>query len=384
MPLLLRWTILLLALAPFAYSLLVLYAARRFFASRPPLPPADFTPPVSVLKPVYGLDREAFENFASFCRQDYPEYEILFAVTEERDPAVPVIRRLIREFPHRSIRLLVGAPRLGANDKVNKLARLAREARYDLLAISDSDMRVEPRYLAAVAGELRDPAVGLVTCPYRGDAGRSLGSRLEAIGISTGFAPDVLAAWLLEGVNFALGATMAVRRSVLGEIGGFEALADFYADDYELGHRVAARRRVELCRWPVVTVLPEESLRESYRHQVRWAAVIRSARPAGHVGLVFTFALPWTIAAMVASPSLAVAAAYLAAYLGLRAAVAWVVGVRGLGDTQFGRRCWMVPLRDAFAFLVWLSSFIPQPLHWRGDVYYVRRGRLVPASRGPQ
>ncbi len=381
--LLVRWTILLLALVPLAYSIVVLYAARRFFASRPPQPPADFTPPVSVLKPIYGLDREAWENFSSFCRQDYPEYEILFAVSDEGDPAVPVIRRLIRDFPDRSIRLLVGAPRLGANDKVNKLVRLAREARYDILAISDSDMRVEPHYLASVAGPFRDAGAGLVTCPYRGDASRSLGAQLEAIGISTGFAADVLVARLLEGVNFALGATMAVRRDALEEIGGFEALADFYADDYELGHRVAARRRVELCRWPVTTVLPDESLGESYRHQVRWATVIRSVRPASHLGLIFTFGLPWTIAAMAVSPSLGVAAAYFAAYLGLRAAVAWQVGLRGLGDALAWRKSWLIPLRDAFAFLVWLSSFIPQPVHWRGDVYRIRRGRLVPAPRRP-
>lgn len=378
---LLRETVLLLALCPFAFYLLVLYSAHRFFRRRPAEPPGDFTPPVSVLKPLHGLDRNSYENFAGFCRQNYPEYEILFGVTDEDDPTIPVIQRLIRDFPDHKIRLLVGADSLGTNDKVNKLVRMVREARYDILAISDSDMFVEPHYLRSVAQPFRDSRVGMVTCPYRGAAGKSFASQLEAIGISAGFQADVLAAWLIEGVKFALGATMVVRRNCLEEIGGFESLVNYYSDDFELGNRVAARHRVELCRWPIATVLPEQTLMQCYRHQVRWAAVTRHSRPWGHFGLALTFGLPWSVAAVLVAPSWPVAAAYFGAYLVLRTAVAWKVGVGGLRDRLLRRRLWMIPLRDVFNFIVWLSSFVPQRLRWRDSVYYVRHGRMVPAGR---
>ena len=293
-----RWTILLVALSPFAFYILVLYAARRFFGGRTAEPPADFTPPVSVLKPVRGLDRNSYENFSSFCTQNYPDYEIIFGVSEASDPVVPIIERLIRDFPQRKIRLIIGVEPLGTNDKVNKLARMVRESQHDILVISDSDMLVEPHYLTSVARLFRDPKVGAVTCPYRGSAGKTFASELEVIGNSTEFQPGVLVAWLLEGVKFALGATMGVRRNCLAEIGGFKALANYYSDDFELGNRVAARgHRVELCQWPIITVFPEQTLKECYRHQLRWALTTRHSRPLGHVGLGLTFGLPWSVAA---------------------------------------------------------------------------------------
>jgi len=377
-----RWTVLLVALSPFAFYILVLIAAHRFFGGRTAEPPADFTPPVSVLKPVRGLDRNSYENFASFCTQSYPEYEIIFGVSEPGDPVVPIIERLIHDFPQRKIRLIVGVEPLGTNDKVNKLARMVRESRHDILVISDSDMLVEPHYLTSVARLFRDPKVGAVTCPYRGSAGKMFASELEVIGNSTEFQPGVLVAWLLEGVKFALGATMAVRRDCLVEIGGFKALANYYSDDFELGNRVAAKgHRVELCQWPIITVFPEQSLKECYRHQLRWALTTRHSRPLGHVGLGLTFGLPWSVAAALVAPSWSVAAAYLGAYVVLRLAVAWQVGVCGLGDELLRRRLWVIPFRDAFGLYVWATSFLPQRLRWRGASFYVRKGQMVEVGR---
>ncbi len=379
----LRWAVLLLALTPFVYCLLVLYSGHRFFSRRSPEPPADFTPSVSVLKPVRGLDRDPYLNFASFCRQNYPgEYEILFCVSEENDPAVPVIRQIMRDFPDRSIRLLVGAENLGANNKVNKLVRMVREARYDFLIVSDSDIRVEPYYLTSIARLFREPSVGAVTCVYRGFAGDSFASELEVMGNSTEFQPGVLVAWLLEGVKFALGATMAVRRKALEDIGGFEALADHYSDDFETGNRIAAKGwKVELCRWPIITVFPRQTLRECFRHQVRWALTTRHSRPWGHVGLIFTFGLPWAIAASLVAPSWPIAAGYLGAYAVLRFAVAWQIGVVGLQDDVLKRYLWLLPLRDLFGLAVWVMSFFTRRIFWRGSTFYVRNQRLVPAGR---
>ncbi len=376
----LRWLVLLLALGPFGYYLLAILAALRFFRNRP-AETDNYTPPVSILKPVKGLDREAYENYASFCNQDYPEFEILFNVPDEYDPVIPIIERVIHDFPDRKIRLLVGAVRLGTSNKVNKMVRLVQEAQYDILVISDSDIRVGPGYLRAVASPFRDPKVGAVTCLYRGLTDGSLPSQMEALGNTSDFDAGVLASWALGGVDFTLGATMATTRQHLAEIGGFEALVDHFTDDYELGHRIAALGyRVELTTYPVYTVFPAQKLSESFAHQVRWTLTLRHAAPWGHFGLLFTHGLAWALLAAAVAPTALISAAYLAAYVVLRGTMAWTVGVWGVQDQLLRRKMWLVPLRDAFAFVVWVTSFFKKRITWRGSDYYIRDKRLVPAE----
>lgn len=375
-----RWALLALALGPFAYYVLAITAARRFFRNRPPVQ-KDFTPPVSVLKPVRGLDREAYENYASFCRQEYPEFEIIFGVTEGTDPAVPVIEKLIRDFPHCKIRLLIGAEPLGTGDKVNKLCRMVREAQYEIQIISDSDIRVAPGYLYAVASPFADPKVGAVTCLYRGITDGSLVSEMEALGNTSDFDAGVLSAWLLGGVDFTLGATMATTKTRLAEIGGFEALVDHFSDDYELGHRIAALGYlVEVTTFPVFTVFPTQTLAQCFRHQVRWTLTMKHSQPWGHFSLIFTHGLPWTILAVAIAPSWPIAAFYVAGYVVLRGLMAWTVGVWGVQDPILRRKMYLVPLRDAFAFTVWLTSFFKRRIEWRGAEYYIVNKRLVPAK----
>ena len=364
-----RDALLVLALAPFVFYALALFAGWRFFhppgrtASAP-----DFFPPLSILKPVHGLDREAYENFASFCRQEYPDFEILFCVTNDQDPAIPIIRQVIADFPQRSIRLWIGSEPVGASDKVNKLVRLVREARHDILIVSDSDVRVEPGFLRAVVAPFADPAIGGVTCLYRGLTDGSPAAEFEALGNSADFAPGVLVARMLGGVDFMLGAVMATTRRNLAEIGGFAALADYFSDDYELGNRIARRaHRIELSRVPVAIVYPRETFREAFRHQLRWNLSIRFSRPAGHAGMIFSMGLPWAVLVAFLAPGAWVASAYLAVYVAMRLAVAWVVGVAGMRDALPARRFWLLPLRDAFAFVVWVASFFPQRVHWRGQ-----------------
>ena len=245
-----RDALLLVALAPYVYYLLASIAASRFFRRPAAVPPgapapfpAEFAPPISILKPIHGLDRETYENYASFCAQDYPEFEILFCVSDEKDPAIPVIEQVIRDFPRRSIRLLIGSEPIGASDKVNKLCRMASEARYDTLLVSDSDVRVGPGFLRAVVAPFADANVGGVTCLYRGLTDGSFAADIEALGNTTDFAPGVLVAWMLGGerLDFMLGAVMVTTKRHLSAIGGFEAFADYFCDDYELGNRLAAR-----------------------------------------------------------------------------------------------------------------------------------------------
>jgi len=377
---LLRWALLALALGPFGYYLLAIVAARRFFKNRPVVA-KTYAPPISVLKPVRGLDREAYENYASFCRQEYPEFEIIFGVTEDSDPAVPLIEKLIQDFPDCRIRLLIGAEQLGTGDKVNKLCRMVREARHDLLVISDSDIRVAPGYLYAVAAPFADPKVGAVTCLYRGITDGSLVSEMEALGNTSDFDAGVLAAWQLGGIDFTLGATMAVTKQRLAEIGGFEALVDHFSDDYELGHRVAALGyRVEVTTFPVFTVFPSQTLGQCFRHQVRWTLTMKHSQPWGHLSLIFTQGLPWSVLAGAIAPSWVVAALYFGGYIVLRGMMAWTVGVWGVQDPILRRKMYLIPVRDAFAFAVWVTSFFKRRIEWRGSEYYIRNKRLVPAE----
>ena len=372
-----RDALLLLALASFAYYLLAIIAALRFFRGRDAAP-SDFTPPLSILKPIYGLDRETYQNYASFCLQDYPDYEILFCVSDDRDPAIPVIAELARNFPERKIKLIVGSEPLGVSDKVNKLCRMVREAAHETVVVSDSDVRVEPQYLRAIAAPFRDPKIGAVTCLYRGLTDGSLAANLEAIGNSTDFAAGVLMAWMLGDVDFTLGATMATTKTRLAEIGGFESLVDHFSDDYELGNRIAARgHRVQLSTFPVSIVYPHQTLGDAFRHQLRWNLSIRYSRPAGHLGLICTQGLPLALLAAVSAPSAAWAVSLVLGYLVLRGASAWIIGVAGMRDALLRRKMELLPLRDAFAFVVWVASFFPQRIHWRGQEFYVRDKRLV-------
>ncbi len=375
-----------LALVPLAYYVVALIAAWRFFpggthsvvAIRKP------APPVSILKPIFGLDRETYENYASFCDLSYPQYEILFCVSDESDPAIPVIRKLIADFPDRDIRLLVGSERLGVSDKVNKLCRMSREAKYDILVVTDSDVRVAPYFLLPVVAAIDRPETGAVTCLYRGLTDGGFAANLEALGNSTDFAAGVLVSWLFAPVNFMLGACMATTKKHLAEIGGFESMVDYFSDDYELGNRIAARgHRVELIPQAVSIVYPHQTLGEAFRHQLRWNLSIRFSRPGGHLGLLFTQGLPLAILGAVAAPTFALSATILMAYLILRFAVAWSVGARGMRDELVRREFWLLPVRDAFAFVVWVASFFPQRIVWRGQEFQVRDKKLaaVPPSR---
>jgi ceramide glucosyltransferase len=378
-----RDAVLLLALPPFVYYVLATLAALRFFGQARVRQLPNYTPPLSVLKPVRGVDFGSYENFASFCRQEYPDYEVLFAVNDDGDPAVPVIRRIIAEFPALNIRLLVGAEHLGANRKVNKLARLAREAQNEVLVLTDGDVRVGPYYLHEMTAPLADRKTGAVTSFYRGIAEKNLGAEIEAVGASSDFFAGVLMAGWTEGITFALGASIATTKEWLAKMGGFESIADALADDYELGHRIAkAGGAVVLSHEAVWTMYPAQTLRSFWDHQVRWARTVRLCRPLSYLGLLFTQGLPWAVLAALVAPSKWIAGAYLLAYLILRFAMAWTVGVWGVGDQVLRRMIWLVPLRDAVHFIIWLASFGSNHIRWGNVEYVIRQGRMVPLAVG--
>jgi ceramide glucosyltransferase len=376
-----RDAVLLLAAAPLAYYIAATFAACRFFRRERKRMLRNYTPGVSMLKPVRGVDFATYENYSSFCRQDYPDYEILFAVNDAADDAVPLIHRLIAEFPCRRIRLLVGAENLGANRKVNKLARLSSEAQHEILVLTDGDVRVGPNYLREVVAPFVLESTGAVTSFYRGIAEDNLGAELEAIGASSDFFAGVLMAEWTEGINFALGASIVTTKRWLGKIGGFEAIRGMLADDYELGLRIAeAGGRVLLSREPVWTMYPAQSAKSLWDHQLRWARTVRLCRPLSYFGLIFTLGLPWALLAALVAPTKWIAAAYLLAYVVLRHVMAWTVGVWGVGDDVLRHNLWLVPLRDALYSVVWLASFASKRITWGGQEFTMHKGQMVPVT----
>jgi ceramide glucosyltransferase len=373
-----RFFVLILAATPLAYYIAATFAARRFFSRERARALAPYTPAASLLKPVHGVDFGSYENFTSFCTQDYPDYEILFGVGDGGDPAVPLIQRLMAEFPQKQIRIFVGSERIGANRKVNMQVRLAHEAQHEILVLTDGDIRVSRNYLREVIAPLGDRKVGAVTSFYRGIAEENLGAELEAIGAASDFFAGVLMANWMEGITFGLGASIVTTKEWMARIGSLAAIADLHSDDYELGNRIAkAGGEILLSREVVATMYPAQSARGFWQHQVRWARTVRLSRPLSFAGLLFTHGLPWALLATLIAPSAAIAVAYLLAYFVLRLTMAWTVGVWGVGDDVLRRRIWLVPLRDAIYFIVWLGSFASSRIHWGGEEYIMRKGQLV-------
>jgi ceramide glucosyltransferase len=369
--------LLLVAATPLVYYIAATLAALRFFSRERARESVAYAPAVSLLKPVRGVDFGSYENFASFCRQEYADYEILFGVGGDADPSVPLIQRLMKDFPQRRIRLFIGAERIGANRKVSMLARLAREAQHEILVLTDGDVRVTPRYLREVVAPFADRSVGAVTSFYRGIAEKNLGAELEAIGAASDFFAGVVMANWMEGITFGLGASIVTRKE-WAKIEGFAAIADMLADDYELGHRIAkAGGKIVLSREVVWTMYPAQTARSFWQHQVRWSRTVRLCRPLSFAGLIFTHGLPWALLAALIAPAPWIAAVYLIAYLVLRFTMAWTVGVWGVGDDVVRRKLWLVPVRDAIHFVVWLASFASNRIHWGGEEYIIRQGRLI-------
>jgi ceramide glucosyltransferase len=364
------------------YYLLCLWSASKFIDEREAVRSVRSThafPPVSILKPLKGTDPEIYESFRSHCRQDYPEYEIIFGVSDPNDAAIESVKALQREFPHRRIRLVRSPTILGANVKVSNLAQMMSEARYDHIIVNDSDIRVEPDYLRRVIAPLSDSQTGMVTCLYRGVAAATLGSRMEALGISTDFCAGVLVARQLEGgIHFGLGSTLVFRRAELEKIGGFASIVNHLADDYELGKRIAdLGLAVRLSDVVVETYLPAYDVPDFFAHQLRWARGVRDARAGGYFGLAFTFGILWALLAVAASGGALWSWGTLGSTVFLRFAVALAVGWKVLQDRQVLRYVWMIPLRDLVAVVVWIVSLGGHTVTWRGDQFKLRDGKLT-------
>ncbi len=366
----------LLTLCAIGYYLMVLWAVRSFLRRSRPSP--GFTPPVTILKPVRGDDPDAFAAYESHCRQDYPQYELIFGVWDPSDSAIAAVERLRRQFPQCAIRLVMCPQSLGTNRKVSNLVQMLPHARFPYLVVNDSDIRVPPDYLRKLMAPFADSDVGLVTTLYRGQPSPTLGSRLESLGISTDFIGGVLAARLLEGgIRFALGSTMAIPAEVLSRIGGFESLLDYLADDYELGKRTAdAGLRIAIADTVVDTHLPAYTCGRFLEHQLRWWRGIRDSRRAGYLGLALTFGIPWAVLAVLAAGGAAWAWILLLATLVIRYAMAGSVAGSVLADPSYRRLSLLLPLRDLVAMAIWLAGFAGHSVTWRGERFRLKDRKL--------
>jgi len=350
------------------YCVLTVIAAARYRAVRAPKLRDPF--PISILKPLAGVDEGLEENLRTFFTQDYPAFEILFAVRNSDDPAIAVAERLRALYPTVPSRLVVTGEPPYPNAKVYSLDRMLATARYDLLVMADSDIRVTPEMLLAIAAEFQDPRLGLATCPYRAIPGRSFWNTLEAIGLNTEFIGGVLVARMLDGMKFALGPTIAARRATLEGIGGFDAVKDYLAEDFVLG-RLAAERGdgVIISSYVIEHRIGSQSFLPNIKHRLRWNRSTRRSRPAGYIGQLFTIPLPLALILWIVQPAWWPLAA---ATLALRALAAWSTAGQVLRDPLTGRRFYLLPLQDVLSLAMWIGGFFGNTILWRGRRYYLR------------
>jgi ceramide glucosyltransferase len=383
----LRAVLLVCVIAAIVYYLISVVAGLLWFADRRRQRALglDYAPPVTIFKPVRGADAEAYENFASFLRQNYPEFQIIFGLRDESDPAIPIIRRLMADFPGRDIELVVSPDESGHNAKVSNLQNMYAKARHDVLLIADSDIRVEPDYLRRVIAPLHPqamakadrPQVGMVTCLYRGTNAKTFAGLLENIGVSATFGPDVCSARALQGVRFAFGSTIAMRRETLERMGGFPALADYLADDFLLGDH-AAREGLEVVLSDCVVehVSAPDTFAAMLRRQVRWARTVRVSRPWGYRGMIMTHGVAAALMAVPAWGFSGFALWLLAVTILARFLPLFVIGVYGLKDHALARYFWLAPVRDLISFGVWAAGLAGDKIEWRGA-----RFRLTPGGK---
>jgi ceramide glucosyltransferase len=371
------WVLLALVTGSLVYCVLVVVAAWKYLSVRPSF--LKHPMPISVLKPLAGVDEGLQENLRSFFTLDYPDFELLFAVRSPDDPAIGVVESLHREYPQvRSQLLIVGEPPY-ANAKVFSLDRMLAAAANDVLVMSDSDIRVTPGMLRTVAAEFQDPKLGVATCPYRAVAGGSIWSQLEAAGMNTEFIGGILVARMLEGMKFAVGPTIVARKQALQQMGGFDRLKEYLAEDFVMGKFAADLGwGVILSSYVIEHRIGSESFVSNAAHRLRWARSTRRSRPAGYVGQLFTNPLPLALLLWAAAPGWW---PVLAVTCFVRTIAAWAAAGWVLREPAVAARLWLVPLQDLLSFAFWIAGFFGNTIVWRGHRYYLHAdGRFAPVS----
>jgi len=365
---------LLLCASSLFYNLISSWYVWRFFQDRneAPINGSEY-PPVSILKPVYKDTPELLENLASFCNQDYPEYEVIFASANPNDPGVEAVRELIAQYPMPKARMVFAPGNSGPNYKVGNLMAALKEARHALIVISDADMRVDDQYLKEVVRALEQSNVGLVTCLYRTSGFRNVAGALEALFVQGDFIPGVVMAQKLEGISFAFGSTLALTRKTLNQVGGLESLKSYLADDYHLGNRI---RKLGLCVEIPPYIMEHRSgmrrFRDFWRHQLRWAVTIRVSRPFGHFASIVTHSLSLAILNLFLQNFSVTGWTVLSGIMLARLATFYSVNKLVIGNAEVTRYVWLLPLKDLLNTVIWGVSFLTDRVSWGGRTYRVK------------
>jgi ceramide glucosyltransferase len=351
--------------------------------------PTTLLPPVTILKPIHNMEAELEQNLESFFQQDYPNYEIFFGARDERNPALQVAERVRARYPHVNSRVVLSGPPAWPNAKVFSLQKMIAASSNSYFVISDSDVRVAPDFLRNTIPPLLDPKVGLVTCMYRGIPASDFWSSLEALGLSVEMSAGVMVADMLEGMRFALGPAMTARRDAIEAIGGIAATADYYSDDFELGHRIWAKGyKVVLSHHIVQNVLTPRSALRTLGDQLRWMKSTRYSRPAGHLGTGLTFAVPFGILGFLAAAGMGhwgLGLALLGVAVVNRMIQSVAVGWGIARDPRSAALCWLYPVRDLAGFFIWVGSYASRRFYWRGETYvFSKGGRITPEHRPAQ
>ncbi len=362
----------------------VLWFFRR--SGRKPNPPSEFQPPVTVLKPVCGLERDLKARLRSACLQDYPDYQVVYSVQSANDPALPILREIGREFGPERATVVVDDIRVGPNGKVNNLLGGLAEARHDILVISDSDVMLRPDYLSAIVAPLADPGTGAVCTPFKATGARRWFEKLELLSVNADFMPSVIFADVTGASKFCLGPSIALRRATLQEMGGLEALAEYLAEDYELGRRVwSSGLRMAFVPHVVETEIDIESWSKLWTHQLYWDQNTRVARPFGFFATVLTRSVPFALLYALALGGSALGLSVLGAAIALRLATAGLTLRAGFGDSEGLASLWLLPLRDLVGLVTWAMAFFRQTVVWRGVRFRLTSGgRMVAVGPEPK
>ncbi len=362
------------SLVSIAYYLYATYVSIFCFRQPQQEETGYYCPPVSILKPLCGLDIGAYEKLSSFCQQVYPTYQIIFGVRDAADPAIAIVKRIIKNFPHIDIQLVVDDRIIGNNLKVSNLANIAPYARYELLLISDSDIKVGSDYLQRIVQPMQNDQVGLVTCLYRSQATHLIAA-FEALSISTDFHPSVLVARQLGWMKFAMGSSILMRRRILKTMGGFTAIADYLADDFMLGNLTAKLGfQVTLSDYVVDHTLETSTFMGLVEHQTRWNRCTRASNFSGYLGLFFSHGVALSLIVVILTQGAVEGWGVFGLILTTRLLMAWAVGVRCLKDPIATKLLWLVPLRDLLSFGLWVYGLMGDRIVWRGKEFRLLRG----------
>jgi ceramide glucosyltransferase len=365
------------------YTLFAIYASHEFFTGENGDNKEKRSCPVSLLKPLKGKDPGLRDNILSFCSQDYPEYEVLLGFTDPADEAIPLAEEIAASQKKGKVRVIIRSDLPGVNRKVPNIQGLTEAATHPLLAVSDSDMRVDKDYLKTVVREFLDKEdTGLVTCLYKITAPESLGAALESLSQALDFIPSVLVARRLEGVTFGLGASLLLSRKALDEIGGFSSVADYLADDYQIGNRIWKKgHKIILSHYVLEDVVGKMSVKRHILHQLRWARTYRASRPKGYLGYGITHVLPLSLLFLILHGPAVSALALVGAVLVLRLFLGFIIYRKVIGHRKWLKWLPLLPFRDVASFLIWCWSFSGRKVSWRGRCFRVLRGGKIVAVR---